>query len=306
MLAPRPALAGPVNTDKLRGGEDQPGLGLSLDLGVSLAQGNVRRFELRSAGGLSWQRFYAAQTPGRPPWLRDQVVLVGSSNFMTAFGNRLLNRAMAHTRWTAMWHRRIGSSFFAQIQYDEFLSLQRRALLGASASTILVHRDRVRWRLSSGYMVEFERNVIRVPDDPHPAHVINHRWSNAMTLDLGIVEDRALLLRSTTFVQPRFDDPSDLRILEGVQLEGRIDRFALGLDAEVQWDSRPPLGVYRLDLVVASYLRVNVAARPRQHPRGRAQRRARSSPRYSMPSASASERPKPTIQLQSANRLRPS
>jgi hypothetical protein len=84
-----------------------------------------------------------------------------------------------------------------------------------------------------------------------------------MTLDLGIVEDRALVLRSTTFVQPRFDDPSDVRILEGVQLEGRIERFALGLDAEVQWDSRPPLGVYQLDLVVASYLRVNVAARPR-------------------------------------------
>ena len=55
----------------------------------------------------------------------------------------------------------------------------------------------------------------------------------------------------------RFVNPSDLRVLESVQLEGRVDgRLALGLDAALEWDSRPPGGVVPLDLTLASYIRV--------------------------------------------------
>ena len=259
-LAPAPALAGPINTDKPRSNEDEPGLSTQAGASVAVSAGNVRRSQLALSGSLGWQRMFAEgpPRPGReqPPWLRDQLLLVGNALLITAYGQRVTNSSFAHGRWVHAWHPRLFNTLFSQIQYDEQRALQRRVLLGLGLGLVPVHRRRLRLRLSTGYMVEFERNRI-LPGDTHPVAPINHRMSNVLIAALGILPDRALQLRSTTYFQPRFDAPSDFRMLESVQLEGAIDRrLALGLDASFEYDSRPPLGVRREDITVSSYIRV--------------------------------------------------
>lgn len=96
-----------------------------------------------------------------------------------------------------------------------------------------------------------------MPEDPHPAMVLNHRWTNYAVLQLRLFPEGQLVGRSSTYVQPRFDDPRDVRVLEQVQLEARVGSiFALGADLLVQFDSRPPRQVESLDLTLGSYVRL--------------------------------------------------
>ncbi len=240
-LMQTPAFAGPVNVDKLSAGQDREGLATSASVAIALGRGNVERGELHLNGALDWRRHFAQRDPSRPPWLRIRVRVSANAHYGTAFGRTLYSRGLAHASAVHFWHRRVGTGGFAQIQYDEFLALQRRMILGLIAPTIIaVHRERLRLRFNTGYMLEFERNRITVPGDPHPAQVINHRNNTTMVIEIGLIEDRALTLRNLVDAQPRFDDPRDLRLLESVQLEGRISRnFAMGLDADLSWDSRP-------------------------------------------------------------------
>ncbi|WP_086001011.1 DUF481 domain-containing protein [Plesiocystis pacifica] len=269
LAAPSQAAAGPVDTNK-GGAPPREGLSVNASASVNLSGGNVNRSQLALAGNLHWQDFHAPSPSAGPdhparvlgpqlPWPRQQFQLEGSSALMTNEGFRVRNSAFAFGRWRRMWHRRVGTTAFGQIEYDERRSLRRRSLLGAGGSVTLSNRLRLRAFTSASYIVEFERNTITVPDDPHPEAPINHRLSAVLVVTASLVGDDALRLRSATFVQPRFDDPSDLRTLQSMQLEGQILRnFAMGLDASLEWDNQPPMGVVPFDWAVSSYVRVSL------------------------------------------------
>jgi len=68
-----------------------------------------------------------------------------------------------------------------------------------------------------------------------------------------------LLGQTTLYVQPRFDAPSDVRVLEEVELLGRVgERLALGVTFGVLYDSAPPTGVQPTDLRLASTVRLSL------------------------------------------------
>src|SRR5690606_20183156 len=140
---------------------------------------------------------------------------------------------------------------------NEFTRLSRRLLLGGGLRVDPVNRRRLQIWLGKGYMTEFERNNV-LDIDPHPAEVINHRWTS-YGVPQARLWDAAVVARSTTYAQPRFDDFTDIRVLESFQLEARaVPVLALGLELEVQYDSRPPLasGVAPLDVLLTSYVRI--------------------------------------------------
>ncbi|MCX4242743.1 DUF481 domain-containing protein [Paraliomyxa miuraensis] len=265
LLLPAPAIASPVNAEKLLNDPRDHGFSGSADVSVALQEGNVRRLSLGAGAGIQYWTLHPEGVgfgkrpvpPGVPPFFKDRWVLIANGQFVRVSLDDVANSGFGHMRYTRMWLPRLGSDVFTQAQYNAMTRLTRRLLAGLGLRVDPVHRRRLQIWAGTGYMTEFERNDV-VPEDPHPARVINHRWTNYVVLQTQLW-DSAVVARSTTYAQPRFDDFGDIRVLESIVLEARATPvFALGIEFEAQYDSRPPLvsGVLPLDLILTSYVRI--------------------------------------------------
>ncbi len=262
--APALANANPVNAEKLLTDPTEDGWSGSLSTTVALSSGNVDRLNVGFSGGIQYWTLYPEGVgygdrpppPGSRRFFKDRWVLITNGAFVRVALNEVVNNGFAHTRYTRMWRPRLGSDVFAQAQYNEFTRLSLRMLGGLGFRVDPINRHLVRVWGGSGYMAELERNRID-PADPHPAEVVNHRWTNYGVIQLRLW-DSTLVARNTTYIQPRFDDFLDFRLLESVQLETRSGPLAIGLEFELQYDNRPPVfsGVVPLDVFLGSYLRI--------------------------------------------------
>lgn len=262
--APALARANPVNAEKLLSDPEEPGWSGSVSTNVALASGNVDRLNVGFSGSIQYWTLYpeGAGYRGHPApegarrFFRDRWVLITNGAFVRVALAEVVNNGFAHTRYTRMWLPRLGSEVFAQAQFNEFTRLNLRMLGGLGLRVDPINRRTLQVWAGTGYMIEHER--IRVDEgDPHPSEVINHRWTSYMVEQLRIW-DSTLLARNTTYVQPRLDDFGDLRMIEAFQVEARTGPLALGLEFELQYDSRPPLfsGVVPLDVFLGSYVRI--------------------------------------------------
>lgn len=263
VAAPSSARANPVNAEKLMSGPVHDGWKGGLESRISLSNGNVDRLDFATTGSLQFLTLYPEGAghrrpppEGTPPFFRDRWVLITNGTFIRAGGKDITNKGFGHTRYTRMWIPRLGSDFFAQVQFNEFTRLRVRIIGGVGARVDPVRTHYFQLWGGSGYMIEYELNDT-VDGDPHPAELVNHRWTNYVAMQLRLLQDR-LLLQNTTYVQPLLTDFSDFRVLDAVQLEGRIaDNLAMGFDFQVQYDSRPPQEIVPLDLLLGSYLRLS-------------------------------------------------
>jgi hypothetical protein len=85
---------------------------------------------------------------------------------------------------------------------------------------------------------------------------VNHRWTSYVVARLTFA-DGAVIVQNTTYVQPRFDDFTDIRVLQNFQLEGRVtDVFSMGIDFDINYDSRAPATVKSADYLLGTFLKV--------------------------------------------------
>jgi hypothetical protein len=265
-LSAEVAHAGPVNAERLRGEAPANGWLASLDARFALARGNVDRLDLGYGGLLQYQTLHPAgvgfgrrrPVAGADPFFHDRWLLLTDGAFTRVSGNSIINRGFAHARYTRMWIPRLGSDLFVQEQFNEFTRLKARIVGGVGARIDAIHRRIVQSWLGSGYMAEYELNDT-VLGDPHPSRVVNHRWTNYGVLQIRLL-DRTLVFRNTVYAQPRFDDFTDIRVLDNAQLEARVAGgvLAVGLDFGLEYDSRPPQEIQRLDLALGSYVRLRI------------------------------------------------
>ncbi|MBL8680459.1 MAG: DUF481 domain-containing protein [Myxococcales bacterium] len=255
------AAAAPVNAESLRPNLFRAGWSGGLDANFALSRGNIDLLDVGGAGRVQYQRLYPSAPvapPAQPelPWVHHRVFLTATGRFADRAGAPFVSQAFAHLRWTAMWHRRVGSDLFAQHQYNEFQRLRGRTLLGAGVRVEIVHAPVFMLSAGSGYMLEYERiNVLE--GAPDPPETLAHRWTNYLTARLSLWNS-ALLVQNTLYVQPRFDAPSDVRLLEELEVLAKVtDVFGLGVTASVAYDSAPPTGVRETELRVFSTVRLS-------------------------------------------------
>ena len=252
LVGPRLALATPVDAE--RPAPATPGWSASIDGRAALSAGNVDRLDLGGAGQLQWQTLQ----PGTLPLLRARWVALADGALATLGNQRFVQRSFAHTRFTYMSRSRVGVDTFAQVQADAFTRLQLRVVVGAGTRVVAVARPRLQVWGGLGYMPEYERSDT-IPGDPHPAETVNHRATSYASILLQPLEQGSLVLRSTTYAQPRLDDPTDVRLLQHVQLEAAAaPRLTIGFEVQVAHDTRPPWGVVPTDLSLRSVLRLRV------------------------------------------------
>jgi putative salt-induced outer membrane protein YdiY len=239
-----PALA-QVNTERLRS-DITPGFHGYVDGSLEYRQGNGPRIRLSAGARLD----YIAEEIHR-------IFAHGSFDYGEKGDDHehYLNRAFGHMRWTAMWHPHIGSEVFAQAQFDEFLRLNLRVLGGIGARFVLLDTDIIDLAVGVGYMTEYE-TLDLAADNSHPADSVNHRLTSYVSLSLQINE--RVSLNSTTYAQPKLDDPDDFRLLEEAGLEvSLVKHLTLVLALSVYHDNRPPDGVQATDLSFAPRFKVH-------------------------------------------------
>ena len=115
--------------------------------------------------------------------------------------------------------------------------------------------------MGSGYMIEreiFQRR--QIPDgEPHPIASTNHRWTNYFSFSIRI--DEMLSLSNVIYVQPRFDDFSDYRVLEEAALTLKhTSGLTFSFGVSMRFDSDPPTVLQRLDVNIVSKLGIHLSS----------------------------------------------
>jgi hypothetical protein len=257
-----------ANAEILRANPLREGWSGGIDASLALLRGNVELLDLGGAGRIQYQSLHPVpepppaaegeEAPAPPlPFFFQRVFLAASGRFAERAGTPFLNQAFAHARWTAMWHERVGTDLFAQVQHNEFQRLQLRFVTGGGLRVELVHEPVFMMWGGSGYMFEHDRISVLTgaPDAPES---FDHRWTSYLTMRLAVLESQ-LLVQNTVYYQPRFDDFEDFRFLEELEVMSRIaSQFLFGATLTVLYDSQPPTGVVPADLRLMSMLRLDL------------------------------------------------
>jgi Protein of unknown function, DUF481 len=135
---------------------------------------------------------------------------------------------------------------FVQHEYDQFRRLSLRTLVGTGPALQLMNEPDVAILAGATYMFEYEALDNRMGTNDAGARYDEQRASVYLTGREVLVENVAFV--QTIYVQPRFDDLSNYRLLGDAALEVKLTkRVAVTDGLLVDYDSRPPQGVRAWD-----------------------------------------------------------
>jgi hypothetical protein len=252
-----PALAQPVNAEILKKDALEAGLSAEARGSFALRSGNVNILDLGGGLQVQYLDLYDHHVGGEdtPTHVRHRFFIRGDVRNAERSGDRFINNAFTHARWTGMWLPRIGTELFGQLQFNEFLRLNTRFLTGAGTRVEIIHTYPFGLAFGSAYM--FEAESIEVAENAlDEADTISHRWSNYLTGRAAFFEG-ALLTQGTLYAQPRFDDPQDVRFL--MDFEGKVavnDWLSFGASLLLLHDTKPPTDVESSDVRFSTSIRV--------------------------------------------------
>ncbi len=247
-----------VNAESLRPNPFKPGWSGSVDGSFALSRGNIELLDVGGSGRIQYQTVHpASRAPAGPlPWTLHRTFLTVSGRFAEKAGSPFVSQAFLFGRWTAMWHPRVGQDFFVQFQFNEFLRLRRRSVVGAGVRVEIVHHPVFLLAAGSAYMLEYERIDV-APGASDPPTATAHRSANYVTGRVTLWQG-ALVVQNTLFVQPRFDAPSDVRVLDDFEVAAKVtDHLSIGSTVSVLYDSAPPTAVLSTDLRLLSTVRLS-------------------------------------------------
>ncbi len=240
-LVPRPAEA-TVNIEKYRLALEGDGALGSLALSVAAKTGNVSYLETGLSGTLGARRGknlallvvsgkYAAKRTGD-----DRLEDPGGT--LLEEDARYANKLLAALRYNRELSGRLSWEVFSQVEYDEFLRLDQRALGGAGPRVPLAASEQLSLAAGTGYMLEFERqNPDLVAEDPN---TLAHRWTSYLSFAWQPMDP--LTLSTTAYIQPRLTDFTDFRVLNESEISASItEHLSLGIVFKLRHDSDPAL-----------------------------------------------------------------
>lgn len=226
-------LAGQINVEALR--RDDPPVGYSGTLGgdLTVRTGNVDFVQI----GLEARLYQVTE--------RVTTLMVADGGLGFLRSSRFASSGLAHYRQTFVYRPYLSPEWYAQLNYDRSQQLTFRALVGAGARTSFASGGWGEFGAGSALMFEHER--LALPDTAfHPDRTTTLRWSNFLTL--RVVPTETLVITSTTYAQPKFGDPGDIRVLENFRLATSVtEALSLTVSFSLRYDSVPPDGIAALD-----------------------------------------------------------
>lgn len=233
---------GQVNTERMRALEVE---GFRSTLGADLAveSGHTELFEIGARVRFDFRR--------EPHY----TFATGAVRYGTQGGDPFRDRTFGHLRYNYQLLPSLVAEAFTQLQRDRFARLQLRVLAGGGVRIRYFNREGFKLFQGTTPMYEYE-NLDQAPLAGHPPTVSTARWSNYLNLRLQLTEETRFT--ATVYVQPRFDQWSDVRLLNQASLTVRLtEAIHLTTEFSLDYDSRPPDNVESLDLSLQNGVEVS-------------------------------------------------
>lgn len=233
-LAAAPAVA-QVNVETFRSNlRDQPWF-VSLDGNLTGDLGNSQGIVLGTA-------LFAGAKAGHS-------VIFGKAQWdYAAFsGTVSVSKSFMHVRYNYQIKPWLYWEAFSQIQQDKFQRLAFRNVEGTGPRFSVVHSTTFDLYYGTAYMFEYEELTAEANGPGQPASTISHRWSNYISFTANL--DQRTQFTSVLYVQPRFDNFKDVRVLNESGISVKVKTpLSLKLGVVIHHDSQPPRGVKSTDL----------------------------------------------------------
>jgi len=226
-------IAAQVDIEALR--TEDPSMGYSGSIGSNLTirTGNVDFIQL----GLNARLFHVDDLATTLVVANGGLGLLGRSRFASS--------GLLHYRKTYLYNKAISPEWFSQLNYDRSQLLDFRMVLGGGARASFASGEWGEFGMGASLVLEHE--ALNLPKDAvHPNNTNTFRWSSFLTL--RVVPTEQVVITSTTYLQPSFNDFSDLRTLGNVRIATSVtDELALTISFNLRYDSEPPDGIAALD-----------------------------------------------------------
>ncbi len=243
-LVPCAATASGVNVESRRPKITRPGAMFEAQGDFGFRQGNVNLLETGLKARIAYQHddhliFYFHDSAMNARTLARNG---GSVSQLGRRGSRFVNRHMGHLRYSLRLMDWFRAEALNQVEMNEFLLTRTRLLLGVVGRFTVFSNEVFGMYAGPGYLAEYEeldpRTFVAQPSG-RGADNWWHRFSGVLTLSLRLTD--RLAMQSTTYVQPRIDDPADVLVLNDNSLDVELaEHFQLRLTAGLRHDSASP------------------------------------------------------------------
>lgn len=234
--AARPADAQIVNVQgQLAKPPEKDGVSGQVELKLDWREGNNTFFLIGGTGSVLYRRgrvLGLAIARGEYGNARDGIAIARKSF------EHVRTRVTIDCRWR--WEA------FAQHEYDAFRRLSVRAVVGTGPALQLVNEARVALLAGAAYLFELERLDARDGAIDAGDRASSHRASMYVTGTELI--GAGVSIAQTVYVQPRLDDPGDVRVLGELSVTTKLSsRIGLSNGFTVAYDRTPADQIRRYD-----------------------------------------------------------
>jgi hypothetical protein len=164
----------------------------------------------------------------------------------TSRGLTLAKKSFEHVRTRVELDCRWRWEAFAQHEYDQFRRLSLRALAGTGPAFEILGEKSAAVLVGAAYIYEYEQLDTRPGALDAGVRRTAHRSSIYVTGHEDLPTGVAIV--ETAYVQPRLDDPGDVRVLGELSVVSKLSSsVALKNSLTVAYNRRPPDGIKRYD-----------------------------------------------------------
>ena len=225
-----------VNIEKFRKAKDNGGYSGYVELDFSSRTGNVDI----SSIDIECRSDYL--------WRAMNTFMIITGDYGWHGGKRYSNEALAHLRHVFRSGMRWQPEVFTQVDYNKKRLLSSRELIGGGFRCAIYKSTKNKLWYGTSIMLEHERYDLE-ESNSHEDIVTVARWSNYVTANVNF--NKLTQLVSTIYIQPRFGNFEDIRILGETDLKIELGKqLSLVITFNIRYDSQPPDGIKLLDTEV--------------------------------------------------------
>lgn len=227
-----------MNVEPIRQQLAESGFGARLRLSLSAYQGNTQGLVAGASALLG----------GRSA--RHLGFLNASGDYAHFGSETTVHRSFVHLRHNYTLSSMLWWEEFAQSETDRFRRIRWRGLLGTGPRFGIFKTEMAELYYGAAYMLEYTA-VGSSTEYEEPRRV--HRFSNYAALTLR--PDERISLSTITYFQPRFDEPSDFRVLNVTGVEFKVTEMLQSrIDTTTRYESRTAEDVKSTDFEFKSSL----------------------------------------------------
>jgi putative salt-induced outer membrane protein YdiY len=220
-----------VNTEAMRRTTGEEGFTSDGSLGLSLARGNSNFLKFDASFRMDYYK---------KPW---HIFIVTNFNRGEQSDTLYQNQGFVHLRFVRQFGSRIALEVFTQKEFDEFIRLKDRNLIGGGLRINILQKSR-KMVLHQGIGLMRENEVY---DDPAEREKNLLRSTNYLSAKYH-VDDR-VILSFTGYYQINVKSCPDYRFLIGTQFLFQLSKnFSFRVKLNYRYDNDPPSGIKKYDI----------------------------------------------------------